>query len=191
MAMASVQDILEMKQKLIQTSLDLAADSGWSNISMDDIIIAADVDMAAAKALFDDKDMLLAAYARDLDLRLEAAFSKANDDCTRDRLFDIVMERFDMLNDNRAGVISILNSLTLDPGYAAQSLPLLCRSTSAMLALAGYQVEGWKSYFKISAFTGLYFKILRDWIKDDSADMAPTMASLDRALGLFEKLDNM
>jgi AcrR family transcriptional regulator len=192
MVMTSVQDILDLKRQVIQASLDLAKDVNWADITMADIAQEAKIESSILTALFEDKSTILSAYARQIDLRLEDEFKgQGGDESTRDRLFDIVMERFDILNENRLSIISILNAITLQPYEALSSLPFLCRSSETMLGLAGYKTNGWKGCALITAFAIGYIKILRDWVNDDTPDMAATMASVDKALNYFDKLGNM
>ena len=179
-----MQDIMHVKNKVIQASLELASTKFWGDISLNQIIKKADVNEGDFHALFDDKDAILAAYDAQIDRQLadnlEGQFSDSETE--RDQLFDVLMERFDILNENRAAVISILNSVTLDPKQAVLSLPHLCKSMNRTLLVADIDLKGLKGALKVTALTGLYLKVLRDWVKDDSPDMAATMAALDKSL---------
>jgi hypothetical protein len=92
------------------------------------------------------------------------------------------MERFDLLNDDREALVSILSSFKLDPKQAVISLPHLCKSMNWVLESVGVDTNGLQGFVKIIGLTGVYIKVLNDWIKDDSEDMSKTMASLDKAL---------
>jgi AcrR family transcriptional regulator len=189
MAMASAQDILDLKNKVIQTSLDMAAERRWNEIAFDDIAGQSGYSIEDVSVLFADKTDILSAYARQIDMRLKDMFENgAGGESPRDAIFDIMMERFDILNENRKAVISILDSLTLKPQEALESLPFLCRSMSTMMDLAKIDVSGWKKPALSIVLTGIYFKILRCWVNDDTVDMAATMASLDKGLNYFDKL---
>jgi hypothetical protein len=96
------------------------------------------------------------------------------------------MERFDALNEQRAGIVAILDSFRHDPKQAVITLPHLGRSMSWMLDAAGIDTGGVKGLMKIAGLTAVYLDTLRAWKDDDSEDMAKTMAALDRNLARAE-----
>lgn len=190
MGTATAQDIIATKNKLIQSSLDLAGDMSWADVSMHDIARHAGVEFEDAIALCPDKDTLFMAYGRQVDLKVAEAFDGETWDGMndKDRLFDVLMERFDVLNENRAGVISIINAITLDPKQMICLSPMVCQSMEHMMSVAGVDNDGWKGAVKLTALSGIYLKSLRDWVKDDTTDMSMTMASVDKGLGYLECL---
>jgi len=109
----------------------------------------------------------------------------------RDQLFDILMERFEILNDYRAPLVSILESFCFDPKQAVISCPHLLRSMSWMLEAAGIETPGVRGALKVAGLTGVYLKTLRVWRDDESPDMSKTMAALDKDLGRAEHVANM
>lgn len=190
MAKASVQDILALKNEVIQVVLEMTERQDWSDISMHDIANKIDIHADDLIALFPDKNDIIGAYARQIDSRLEMEFQGQGDsDSQHDKLFDVFMERFDILNENKSSIISIMNSITLDPKQGIQALPFLCQSVSKMADLSGVEINGWKGALMIAGLSGVYIKTLRDWVNDKSDDMAATMASLDKNLGYLEKIN--
>jgi len=109
---------------------------------------------------------------------------------TRDRLFDVLMERFDILNDYRDGVVAVLHSFRFDPKDAVISAPHLCRSMAWMLEASGVETNGIKGGAKIVGITGVYLKVLKVWKDDTSPDLGKTMAALDKHLEQAERLAN-
>jgi hypothetical protein len=192
MGTATAQDILTMKNKLIQISLDMAANNPWADISLYDIAKKADIPHGDAMALCPDTSTIFMAYGRQVDLKVAEAFDGESWQGMneKDRLFDVLMERFDILNENRAGVISILNAITQDPKQMVCLSPMVCQSIEHMMRVAQVSSDGWKGTLKLTSLSGLYLKTLRDWVRDDAADMPATMASLDKGLGYFEKLNS-
>ncbi len=106
----------------------------------------------------------------------------------RDRLFDLIMERFDILNEDREGLVAVLDGLKTDPKQLVLSLPHLGRSMSWILEAAGVSTFGWQGGLRIIGLTGLYLKTLRHWMDDESEDMSVTMAALDKNLERAERL---
>ena len=177
--------------RVLDAALELAADLRWDDVGLGDIARRAGVDMATMREHFADKDDILIAYGRRVDRIVLGRFpTDTFDDETphRDRLFDVLMERFDVLNDNRDAVLSFLLSFRTDPKNALCGLPHLGRSMEWMAACAGLELSGLMGAVKITGVTGVYLYTARAWMHDDSVDMAKTMAALDRGLG---HLDNM
>jgi hypothetical protein len=59
--------------------------------------------------------------------------------------------------------------------------------TRRMLAMAGDSCEGWRGMLRIKGVVGVVMMVARDWMKDDSPDLAPTMKGLDRRLQQAEE----
>lgn len=189
MAKAKTQEPTHAKDAIIQAALILAAEQGWSNLSMHTIAVHADVSMDMMIALFDDKADILNAIGKHVDRQVAESLGAgvSEEEPERDRLFDVLMERFDILNENRAAFISIVDGTTRDPKQAVTAMPWLCQSMGRMLELAKIESHGWQGAIRIMGLSGVYLKVMRDWIKDDSPDMAATMAALDKALAQVDR----
>lgn len=178
----------DLKTAVILAALSEAEALGWEHVTLKDIAAAAKVSLPDLHDHFEDKFDILAGLGRMIDRRVLAGLSPANDtESERDRLFDILMDRFEVLNEHRGGIASILKSFRFDPKQAVISLPHLCRSMCWMLESAGVSTYGLKGAMKVAALSALYLNVLRTWVEDDSPDMAKTMAALDRDLGRAER----
>ncbi len=180
---------LPIKERAVAGALDLASRMGWDMITMTDIADKAHVSLAELSELFDDKTDVLVAYGRQIDKKVLESFAGPDPSMSeRDRLFDILMERFDVLEGNREAVVSILKSFTLDPKQAVISLPHLGRSMAWMLEAAGIDTNGIKGAIRVAGLTVVYLNAMRHWMKDESADLAKTMAALDKSLNRAEQV---
>ena len=99
----------------------------------------------------------------------------------RDRLFEVLMARLDILQHNRAAILSWQQALRRDPSLALATAPALWHAMKEMLALAGLD-QGPGQPLKVAGLSSIYAAVLVCWSKDQSADMAKTMALLDRLL---------
>ena len=177
------------KEELSKIAIDLAGDLGWEHLRFQDIADEADVSLAEISRHFDDKICILCAYGKYIDRRtLEEIGEDVGDTPARERLFDILMTRFDIINEQRDGVLSVLNSFKTDPKQAVISLPYLGRSMTWMLEAAGLDTNGIKGALRVMGLKVIYLKALKDWIGDEGDDMPKTMASLDKSLGKAEGL---
>ena len=186
-----VTSIKPVKERAVTAALDLAARMGWDMITLPDIADKAHCTLAELSEFFDDKGDILIAYERGVDKKVLEAFAEPDlSSPERDRLFDILMERFDVLNEHRGAMISVLKFFAFDPKQAVIGLPHLGRSMAWMLEAAGIDSSGAKGALKVAGLTAVYIYALRAWSKDESADLSKTMAALDRGLNRIEQAAN-
>ncbi len=175
----------------MDAALDLSSRMDWDMVTLTDIADKAHIGLAELHDVFEDKSDILAAYGRRIDRRvLESCGGFDPSTPTKDRLFEILMERFDVLNENRAAVVSVLKSFLPDPKQAVISLPHLGRSMAWMLEAAGIETVGVKGALRVLGLSAVYLAALKVWRKDETSDLSQTMAMIDRALGQAERLAN-
>ncbi len=178
------------KDKMVAAMLKLATERSWDFVAFEDIADQAGVELNEAREYFDDRADILAAYGRKLDRQMMENFHATEDMSCRDKIFDLLMERFDIVNENRAAILSILSGFRGDPKEAVLSFPHLGRSMARTLDAAGIDTSGIFGAVKVAGLTGIYLYALKTWKEDDSPDMARTMATLDKALDKAEALWN-
>ncbi|MFK7838791.1 MAG: TetR family transcriptional regulator [Bdellovibrionales bacterium] len=191
MATKKAKNKVLTKNDLVLVALELSAELGWEHITLFDVAEKSELTLAELHDHFDDKGDILVALGRMIDRRVLEQFEAAKGDVSsRDQLFDVLMERFDVLNDYRDGITSILRSFRFDPKDAVMSAPYLCRSMSWMLEASGVDTNGYKGAAKIIGLSGVYLKVLKVWKEDTSPDMGKTMAALDKHLERAERMAN-
>jgi hypothetical protein len=129
----------------------------------------------------------MAAFARRVDSAMLAGKVDA-DGSVKDKLFEILMRRFDALGPHKAAVKNMLADLPREPVAALCALPSLLRSMRWAAEAAGIRTATPLAPLKINALAVAYLSTLRVWRDDDSADAAKTMATLDKSLGRLEAL---
>ncbi len=170
-------------QRIISAALSLAAAQGWHATSLADIAAAAEVSLAELRALYPSKAAVLAGYAASVDAKvLEAVDPDMAESPAHERLFDVLMKRFDVLNNQKPGIEAILRSRPCDLEAALCAPLILRRSMRWMLEAAGLRSSGLTGAVRIKALALVYLATLTVWLRDDSEDMARTMAALDRQL---------
>jgi hypothetical protein len=171
---------------LIHAAFALAARDGWDAVSVGAAAREAALPLEQARARFPGLDAILLRFGRLAD---QAALTGAITEGTpRERLFDVVMRRFDALQEHRAGVRALLRALPARPGLALLLATATSRSMAWMLDGAGIATTGITGLLRIKGLTALWFYTLRAWERDDSADLSGTMAALDRALARAEQI---
>lgn len=117
-----------------------------------------------------------------------AALDEAAEEGTaRDRLFAMLMRRLDAFQANREGVLALLEDLPFRPRTALLLAALTEASMSWILGAAGVGTSGLAGKLRVKGLTAVWVWTLRAWQRDQTADLAPTMAVLDAALGRAER----
>lgn len=179
------------KEQAVDCALAQAAIMPWDMVTLTDIANDTGLGLAELSDLFEDKTDILVAYGRRVDRAvMERCADPDPSSSEKDRLFEILMERFDELNKDRDSVLSILKSFMPDPKQAVISLPHLTRSMTWMLELAGVETSGVRGALRVLGLTGVYMMGLKAWMDDDTQDLSVTMAAIDKNLGRAEQIAN-
>ncbi len=172
--------------RIVDAALVLAAREGWRSVSLAAVAAEADISVLQLYAIYRSKAAILDAFHRRLDAAALADAAAAADERPRDRLFDVVMRRFDALQPHKPAVAAIARDAASDPLAALCGLPALLNSMGWMLEVAGISASGFIGRARAKLLLGIYLSVLRVWLADDSADMTRTMAALDSRLRLAE-----
>ncbi|HEV2549332.1 MAG TPA: TetR family transcriptional regulator [Stellaceae bacterium] len=167
-------------ERMLDAALALAAERDWAGIGLGEVAQQAGLPLAEAYAACRSKLDLLAALTRRLDQAALAAPPEA-EGLPRERLFDLLMRRFDALQPHRRALRSMLRGSFGDPA-ALLAAPALLRSMAWMLEAAAIGAGGWRGALRVHVLAGVYLSVLRVFLGDESADLAATMAALDRRL---------
>ena len=175
----------EFDSALIASAFHLAAERGWAQVSVAAAARAASLPLHEARARFPAKAMILLRFGRMAD---QAALQDAPaDGPVRDRLFDLLMRRFDALQAQRAGVLALLRTLPADPPTALLLALATRRSMRWMLEAADVSTRGLRGELRVRGLMAVWLWTVRSWERDDSADLSTTMAALDIALQRAEQ----
>lgn len=182
----------DIRLQAVEAALALAAELGWENVTLRDVAARSEVSLEDMHTHFEDRGDIICSLGRMIDRRVLAGISadREGEESVRERLFDLLMDRFDALNDYRDGVHAVLRSFRYDPKQIVISMPHVCRSMGWMLEAAGADTAGLSGAVKVAGLTGIYLKVLRVWAEDESPDLSKTMAALDKALDRAEAAIN-
>jgi AcrR family transcriptional regulator len=174
--------------KIIDAALACIARQGWRRLSLADIAAEAGLPILRAYRLFSSKPAILCGFFRRIDEAVLAAPPDGEpDERPRDRVFDLLMRRFDALHPYRAALDVLARDLPTDPLAALTAGVGLLRSMRWMLEAAGISAEGLGGAVAVKLTAAAYLATLRVWRRDESPDLAPTMAALDRRLRGIER----
>ena len=170
---------------LVAACFEQIAGHGWARLSIATAARAAGIPLDLAQRRLPDRCSLLRRFGA-----LADAFALKDapaEGAVRDRLFDLVMRRIDFLQMHRAGVIALLRAVPFDPPAAMLLAAGSLRSMSWLLGGAGISTGGPEFGLRAAGMLAVWGWTVRAWERDDSQDMAATMAALDVALGRAEQ----
>ncbi|MEZ5670155.1 MAG: helix-turn-helix domain-containing protein [Alphaproteobacteria bacterium] len=173
----------EPTDRIIDAALALASERGWRHTELHDIAARAGVDLATVYRATGGKAGILAAWSRRVDLAmLDGIATPDSTETAHDRLFDILMRRFDALGRHKAAVLMLVREMRSQPVAGLAQTPALLRGMRWALRGAGLRADGLAGAVAERALACAWLATLRVWLGDDSADSGPTMAALDRNL---------
>lgn len=174
------------QDRIIDATLALLSERRYGEVGLADIAARAGMPLADLRRTFDGKGAILAAFARRVDIAVLDG-GPAEGESARDRLFEVMMRRFDALGPHKAAVASIARAARKDPGLACLLHALSLGSQKWTLAAAGIKTGGCLGAVAVEGTVLVHAEALRAWLDDDDPGQARTMAALDKALRRGEK----
>ena len=175
----------ETDSRLVAGLWQVVAAHGWSGLSMRRVANAAGIAAAEIRRRCPTPCDLLALHGKVMDQAvLEGTVPGAPVDTNtpRDRIFDVLMRRIDAMQPHRAGILRLFEDVRQDPLLALPLLAGLPKSMAWMLEAAGLGAGGLAGLVRANGLGLVWLATIRAWKDDDTADLGPTMAALDRAL---------
>ena len=174
--------------RIIDAAMALIAEHGWRHLSLAAAAGEAGLPILQVYRVFPSKTAILCGLLRRVDETVLATpLDTSPDEKPRDRVFDLLMRRFDALAPYRAALSALRRELPTDP-LAALALggALLC-SMRLMLEAAEIPSTGIAGVLAVKLTAAAYLAAAHTWARDESPDLAPTMAVLDRRLRGIER----
>jgi AcrR family transcriptional regulator len=171
------------RDNIIAAFLALLAEQRIEQIGLADIAEAAGVTLSQMRGEFPSALAILAAYLKSVDRAVLAEdMADMAEEPPRERLFDVLMRRLEVMAPHRQAVRSLLRSAGRNPPLALALNGLAVRSQQWMLAAAEIDASGPPGMVRAQGLAMLFGSVLRTWTRDDDPGLARTMAALDRAL---------
>jgi hypothetical protein len=176
----------EFDSSLVKAAFEVGAGDGWTKVSAASAARHGGLDLARARTRFTGCMPILKRFGALADAH--ALTGALQEGSVKDRLFDILLRRFDFLQAHRAGVITLLRVLPLDPGLAGWLAKANLRSMGWMLEGAGVSARGVRGEIRKRGLAAVWAWGMRAWLRDDSVDLSATMAAVDVALLRAEQI---
>jgi hypothetical protein len=135
------------------------------------------------------KTDILRAFQAELDAAVLAKTRAGGEPSTpRDRVFDILMSRFEVMQPYKPALKRIAAHLCCRPGEAAVLLGSSLQSQYWMLEAADAKLDGPAGALRVGGLAAIYGKVFCVWLDDDTPSLDKTMAALDKRLGKGERM---
>src|ERR1700733_4911593 len=177
---------MDFDTALVTAAFRLAGDQGWRSINVVAAAREAGLSLVEARERFPSRTAIILRFGRLADQA--ALLDAATEGSVRDRLFDLLMRRFDVMQTHRAGVKALLRFLPTHPPVALLLACATKHSMRWMLQTAGVSATGPRGEIRLRGLLAVWMWGVRAWERDESDDLSGTMAALDTALNRAERI---
>ncbi len=174
--------------RIIDATMALVAAGGWRTVSLAAVAEETELTILRVYRVFPSRAAILCGFFRRIDEAvLGAPLESETGERPRDRVFDLLMRRFDALQPYRAPLTALRRDLPFDPLSALAAGGALLCSMRLTLEAAGISTDGVGGVIAVKLTAAAYLFVSQTWARDESPDLAPTMAALDRRLRGIER----
>jgi hypothetical protein len=176
-----------LRRDLARAALSLAGAKAWREITLQQLADAANrpaSDFYGA-SLWEAVDCAEEAFDRAIAEKTDELDPSQS---VRDRLFDLIMRRFEAMEPHRAAVLAMEHGIDRDPTLIASAHQRHVRCARWVLALAGLEADGMTGQARAQGLGVIIGQARAAWRGDDAGDFAKTMASLDKNLRRAEEM---
>ena len=176
-----------LRRDLARAALVLAAAKPWREVTLAQLADAAGRSLPDfhGASLWEAVDCTEEAFDRAI---AESADQLDPGQSVRDRLFELIMRRFEAMEPHRAAVLAMEQGLDRDPTLMASAHQRHVRCARWVLALAGLEADGMTGQARAQGLGVIIGQARAAWRGDDAGDFAKTMASLDKNLRRAEEM---
>ena len=177
----------DLRRDLARAALAFAAGAPWREATLVKLATAAGRPVADfyGASLWEAVDCAEEAFDRAIG---EGAGALDPTQSVRDRLFDLIMKRFEAMEPYRAAVLAMEHGVDRDPTLLASQHQRHTRCARWVLALAGLEADGMTGQARAQGLAVIIGQARAAWRGDDAGDFAKTMASLDKNLRRAEDM---
>jgi AcrR family transcriptional regulator len=180
------------RERVMQAFLALLAEQPIERIGLADIAARAEVSLAELRGEFSTPLAIFAAHVKELDRKVLAEIDpELDEESPRERLFDVLMRRLELLAPHKQAIRSLLRSAPRNPPLALALNGLAVRSQQWMLTAAGIGASGPTGMIRAQGLALLFTQVLRTWVDDDDPGLSRTLAALDRELARGQRFSGL
>ena len=179
--------MIEFEKKIAQQTLSILKKKSWNIFSLEQVLKSVKVKKTNIKTKFD----LLKLISKYVDYLLINNTKSLENSSTKDMLFEVIMARFDILEENRKAFLEIYKILKKNPQQFIKLFPTFLESIIITAELAKYNVNGLKGTIRLKGLMLIYFITFFQWMDEKDSSLEKTMTALDKNLDQAEKLSKL
>tara|TARA_B100000029_G_C16957122_1_gene734822 strand:- start:28 stop:573 length:546 start_codon:yes stop_codon:yes gene_type:complete len=176
-----------IEKKIAEKTLGFLAKKSLSKLSVPEILKNTNSKKINIKSKID----LLKNINRYVDHLIIRETKSIENSTSKDMLFEVLMTRFEILQQNRKSFIEIYKGFKNKPLYFIKLLPSFLESMIITAELSKFNVNGLKGSVRLKGLMFVYFYTFFQWIDDKSSSLEKTMTGLDRNLDQAEKFGKL
>ncbi|WP_068086309.1 hypothetical protein [Polycladidibacter stylochi] len=171
------------KQKVLNHFINVMGEVNYTEIQFSDIAQRCEMSLAEVHTCYRSRDELLSAFLHKVDQEVLANIdSDMAEEPARERLFDVLMTRLDIMEKYRKAFANICREARCEPFLACRLMSLQSSSMFWMMAGAGIEVSGFRRQAMARALMVGFNRVVRQWLKEEDGNNAKSMAEMDRML---------
>ncbi len=170
--------MIDIEKKIAENTLKKLLKKSWEKLTLDDVL-----DKKVKKQKFiNSKTDLIKNLNRYVDNLLIKKTKDLEISSSKDMLFEVLMARFDILQENRISFIKIFEAFKKSPKKIIKLFPSFLESMIITAELARFNVNGVKGTIRLKGLFLVYLITFYSWIDDKTVSLEKTMNSLDKNL---------
>ena len=174
---------------ILAAALDLAGSGDWRSVRLVDIAERAGVPLPSVAERFTGRDAVLAAWFAGIDHAVLEGFDAGlMVESPRNRLFDVMMRRYDAMASRKNELAAIRRAVRHDPATMLALRGAMLASMARMVEAAGLASSGLAGAVRVRGLLAIHLAVLPTFLADEGEGLPRTMAALDRRLGQAERL---
>lgn len=180
------------RRQIGAAALDLLNDRPLDSLDLGEISVAAKTDEALTRRLFSCPASAVEKGLADLDEKvmfaLDSDFADDPDASTHDKILEGLVARYEAYRPYKNAIDHLNKASFRDPGLAAMLVARLNKASERLLNLAGVNISGITGMLQVKGLSGVALSCQREWMRDDSPDLATTIRALDQRLRQAEEI---
>ena len=189
---AKASDIDKTRRRCGAAVLELLATRPLGSVDAAAVAEAAKADPEFVSRLFPDRESLIEQGLRDRDeailLRLADDFEADPDAGIREKILEGLIARFEDYTPVKEAIRHLARAAAKDPALGMVLVRRLNDASRGLLGLAGVGTSGLAGMLRVKGLSGVALSCQREWLRDDSPDLAATTRALDGRLRQAEGL---
>ncbi len=176
------------RDKASSALMSLLAERCFDDIGLAEVAGRAGIKLSQLRAEFGSTLAILAAHIKQIDRAVLAdGDGDMSEEPARERLFDVLMRRLEVLAPHKEAVRSLLRSARRHPSLCFALNAMALRSQRWMLEAAGIGASGPRGALRAQGAALMFARVLAVWVDDEEPGLDRTMAALDRGLASAER----